>query len=109
LQLRQAGNQKPNPRKGFIADLDTFLAPCHAAGAEILLMGDFNKTLGDSAQGLDAIINNKVCSTFSRITMDSTKKWKHFHAAQRDWIVHSARKSSLSPSYALALPHAILS
>jgi hypothetical protein len=31
--------------KSFIAYLDTFLAPCHAAGAEILLMGDFNKTL----------------------------------------------------------------
>ena len=55
--LRQAGDPTPNPRKRFIADLDEFLAPHHARGTEILLMGDFNETLGDSLQGLDSIIN----------------------------------------------------
>jgi hypothetical protein len=55
--LRQSGDTKPNPRKRFITDLDAFLAPHHAAGTEILLMGDFNETLGDSLQGLDSIIN----------------------------------------------------
>jgi hypothetical protein len=55
--LRQAGNPKPDRRKSFIIDLDNFLSTHHAAGTEILLMGDFNETLGDSIQGLDAIIN----------------------------------------------------
>jgi hypothetical protein len=53
----RVGNPKPDPRKSFIADLDNFLSTHHAAGTEILLMGDFNETLGDSIQGPDAIIN----------------------------------------------------
>jgi hypothetical protein len=55
---RQSGDLKPDPRKRFITDLlDAFLSTCHAKGVEILLMGDFNETLGDSLQGLDAILN----------------------------------------------------
>ena len=55
--LRQSGDPNPNPRKRFIQDLDTFLEPYHTQGIEILLLGDFNETLGDSAQGLDSIVN----------------------------------------------------
>ena len=36
--IRQTGDQKPDPRKRFISDLDAFLAPYHSAGTEILLM-----------------------------------------------------------------------
>jgi hypothetical protein len=95
--LRQAGDQKPNMGKSFIADLDAFLAPCHADGAEIPLMGDFNKTPGNSWQELlEAIINKHSLLDLSRVTMDWTKKWKHFPAAQKDWTMHLARKSLLS-------------
>ena len=34
-----------------------FLSPYHRSGTEILLMGDFNETLGASNRGLDSIIN----------------------------------------------------
>jgi hypothetical protein len=54
--IRQSGDQNPDPRKRFISDLDTFLAPCHSKGIDILLMGDFNETLGESLRGLDAIV-----------------------------------------------------
>jgi hypothetical protein len=55
--MRQSGDLKPDPRKRFFTDLDAFLSTHHKKGIEILLMGDFNETLGDSLQGLDAIIN----------------------------------------------------
>jgi hypothetical protein len=55
--LRQKGEINPDPRKSFKTDLDSFLAPHHAAGSEILLLGNFNETLGASTNGLDAIIN----------------------------------------------------
>ena len=34
-----------------------FLSPHHRSGTEILLMGDFNETLGVSNRGLDSIVN----------------------------------------------------
>jgi hypothetical protein len=55
--IRQSGDLKPDPHKRFITDLDAFLLTHHTKGVEILLMGDFNETLGDSLQGLDAILN----------------------------------------------------
>jgi hypothetical protein len=48
----------PDPRKSFKTDLDSFLAPAHhETGTEILLLGDFNKSIGELLQGIDAIIN----------------------------------------------------
>jgi hypothetical protein len=38
----------PDPRKSFKTDLDAFLAPHHAVGTELLIMGDFNETVGES-------------------------------------------------------------
>ena len=54
--IRQADDTKPDPRKRFIKDQDKFLSPHHRSGTEILLMGDFNETLGDSIRGLDLIV-----------------------------------------------------
>jgi hypothetical protein len=55
--IRQEGDRMPDPRKRFIQDLDAFLEPHYAKGTEILLIGDFNETLGDSLQGLDSIVD----------------------------------------------------
>jgi hypothetical protein len=55
--LRQKGDLQPDPRKSFHKDLDNFLTPHVTAGNEILLLGDFNETLGESFQGRDALIN----------------------------------------------------
>jgi hypothetical protein len=41
--LRRKGETNPDPRKSFKTDLDAFLAPHHAAGTELLIMGDFNE------------------------------------------------------------------
>ena len=54
--IRQAGDTKLHPRKQFIKDLGKFLSPHHRSGTDILLMGDFNETLGDSIRGLDLIV-----------------------------------------------------
>jgi hypothetical protein len=55
--LRQQGDSSPDPRKSFKKDFDQFLAPHYDAGTEILLMGDFNESIGESLQGLNAVIN----------------------------------------------------
>jgi hypothetical protein len=55
--LRQQGDLHPDPRKSFHQDLDKFLEPHMAADTEIILLGDFNETLGESFHGLDALIN----------------------------------------------------
>jgi hypothetical protein len=55
--LRQKGTLNPDPRLSFKQDLDAFLEPHHAAGSELLLLGDFNEPLGESPNGLDAIIS----------------------------------------------------
>jgi hypothetical protein len=55
--LRQKGETTPDPRKSFKKDLDQFLAPHHEEGSEILLLGDFNETIGESIHGIDAIIH----------------------------------------------------
>ena len=55
--LRQAGDTTPDPRKQFIKDLTDFPSPHHRSGTEILLMGDFDETLGVSNRGLDSIVN----------------------------------------------------
>ena len=45
--LQQAGDTKPDPRKIFIKGLtDSLSLHHHISGTEILLMGDFNETLG---------------------------------------------------------------
>jgi hypothetical protein len=46
--LRRNGEANPDPRKSFKIDLDAFLAPHHAVGTELLIMGDFNETVGES-------------------------------------------------------------
>jgi hypothetical protein len=55
--LRQQGDPQPDPGKRFHQDLDKFLQPHMAAGKELILLGDFNETLGGSFHGLDALIN----------------------------------------------------
>jgi hypothetical protein len=55
--LRQKGDPRPDPRKSFHQDLDNFIAPHMAAGTAILILGDFNETLGESFHGIDALIN----------------------------------------------------
>jgi hypothetical protein len=95
---------KPNPRKSFIADLHIFVAPCHAAGAEILLMGDFNKTPGDSAQGLDTIINKHNLLDLLLCHHGLNKEVDAFSCGSKRLDC-----ALTSPSHALVSLHAILS
>lgn len=50
--LRARDDKDPDPRKAFITDLTKFLKPYHTGQYEIILMGDFNETLGTSTGGM---------------------------------------------------------
>ena len=67
----QTGDTKPDHRKRFIQDLDAFLSPHHSSGTEILLMGDFDETLGESIRGLNSIVNKYYRRLDQRPWLDS--------------------------------------
>ena len=54
--LRRRGVDRPNPRKQFITDLIALLKPYCSANADIVLMGDFNESIGLGATGMTRVI-----------------------------------------------------
>ena len=54
--LRDQGIEHPNPRRQFIKDLDKLLKSLTSQNHSIVLAGDFNESIGDDPNALDAII-----------------------------------------------------
>jgi hypothetical protein len=85
--LRQAGNQNQIQER---ASSLTFTFSLHHVMLLVLKFcswGTSTKHQATLHKVLTRSSTNTICLTFSCVTMDSTKKWMHFHAAQRDWIV----------------------
>ena len=55
--LRLRGVSSPNPRKQFITDLTRLLSQYVQDKSDIILMGDFNETIGMSIDGMAQVIN----------------------------------------------------
>jgi hypothetical protein len=55
--LRLNGNLNPNSRKAFITDLLVGVEKWKAAGAHIILGGDFNENLGETTDGLNHLVS----------------------------------------------------
>jgi hypothetical protein len=62
--LQQRGESNPNPRKHFRLNLYKFLQQRRQEDDEIILMGDFNKALGDKTNGI-----SKLCSNFNLVDL----------------------------------------
>ena len=54
--LRQKGFTNPNPRTHFINDLKTLITSYHSKSADIILMGDFNESIGARADSMTSVI-----------------------------------------------------
>ena len=54
--LRRRGSDSPNPRRQFVQDLKALLTPYTEAHADIILMGDFNETIGIASHGMAQVI-----------------------------------------------------
>ena len=48
--LRRRGTHQVNPRKQFIIDLTSTLRPYVEAKADLIIMGDFNESIGSDSQ-----------------------------------------------------------
>ena len=54
--MRLAGIQDPDPRKQFIRDLRTLVSSLRKNGNDIILMGDFNESIGDKADEMASVM-----------------------------------------------------
>jgi hypothetical protein len=97
--LCQKGDLHPDPCKRFHHNLDKFLEPHMAAGTEILLLGDFNETLGESFHGLNTL-TNMLFSTYYPAIMESMEKLKPTEEAASNSIMHSVPRFWQNKSYA---------
>ena len=56
--LMMAQDPITDPQKTFKRDLRSFLQQCQSQGEEIILVGDFNETLGEDTDGIATIANS---------------------------------------------------
>ena len=56
LLLRQHGFSSPNPRTHFIHDLRKLITSYHCQSADIILMGDFNESIGLRANSMASVV-----------------------------------------------------
>lgn len=54
--LRNKGYENPKPRKQFVIDLELEIRKWQRTGADIILGGDFNETLGDTPEGIAQLV-----------------------------------------------------
>lgn len=54
--MRLEGNLKPDPRRQFITDMKALVKTLHANGNDIILMGDFNESIGANPSGMASVM-----------------------------------------------------
>ena len=54
--MRLAGINDPDPRKQFIRDLKALVSSLRKNGNDIILMGDFNESIGDKAEEMASVM-----------------------------------------------------
>ena len=56
--LRRRGIDRPNPRRQFVTDLISLLEPYVLKKADILLLGDFNESIGINTNGMTEVLTS---------------------------------------------------
>jgi hypothetical protein len=83
------GIDKPDPRKQFIQDLKTLVKTLHDADHSIILMGDFNKSIGVNAAGIASVMTKGELNDVFVIDIVSSRKNPPTHKAQKGCTLYS--------------------
>jgi hypothetical protein len=83
--MRLEGNSAPKPRRQFIHDLKAFIKSLKQSNRDILLMGDFNESIGVNPAGMASGSLTDV----SVIGTDCIKKSQHMQGDPKELITFS--------------------